>query len=208
MVIIFSGLYITCLYFKHGYIRLSNLFIICYVTRRYRYWRMGGNQGDNCLNKSSIVSVSKCCCFFINVGISKHEHTLIAKFVGPTWGLPGADRTQVGPMLATWTLLSGYTYQVTLDIPEAPLKVMVVMHGDVMTILTLCDENPLVPNIPHNIPHKVPGLWIFDDSLLLAWASCWINTRFLGDLRYHGTHMTSPMIYVSRYACSILHIMA
>ena len=32
---------------------------------------------------------------------------LIAKFMGPTWGPSGADRTQVGPMLAPWTLLSG-----------------------------------------------------------------------------------------------------
>ena len=35
-------------------------------------------------------------------------HTLIARFAGPTRGLSGADRTQVGPMLAPWTLLSGY----------------------------------------------------------------------------------------------------
>ena len=35
-------------------------------------------------------------------------HNLIARFMGPTWGLPGTDRTQVGPMWATWTLLSGY----------------------------------------------------------------------------------------------------
>ena len=27
--------------------------------------------------------------------------------MGPTWGSSGADRTQVGPMLAPWTLLSG-----------------------------------------------------------------------------------------------------
>ena len=33
--------------------------------------------------------------------------TQIAKFMGPTWGPPGADRTQVGPMLAPWNLLSG-----------------------------------------------------------------------------------------------------
>ena len=33
--------------------------------------------------------------------------TLIARFTGPTWGLSGADRTQVGAMLAPWTLLSG-----------------------------------------------------------------------------------------------------
>ena len=30
-------------------------------------------------------------------------YILIARFMGPTWGLPGADRTQVGPMLVTWT---------------------------------------------------------------------------------------------------------
>ena len=33
--------------------------------------------------------------------------SLIARFMGPTWCPPGADRTQVGPMLAPWTLLSG-----------------------------------------------------------------------------------------------------
>ena len=32
--------------------------------------------------------------------------SLIARFTGPTWGPPGAARTQVGPMLAPWTLLS------------------------------------------------------------------------------------------------------
>ena len=32
--------------------------------------------------------------------------TQIARFMGPTWGPSGADRTQVGPMLGPWTLLS------------------------------------------------------------------------------------------------------
>ena len=31
---------------------------------------------------------------------------LIARFLGPTWGPFGADRTQLGPMLASLTLLS------------------------------------------------------------------------------------------------------
>ena len=31
----------------------------------------------------------------------------IAKFMGPIWGPPGSCRTQVGPMLGPWTLLSG-----------------------------------------------------------------------------------------------------
>ena len=33
----------------------------------------------------------------------------IIKFMGPTWGPPGSCRPQIGPMLAPWTLLSGYT---------------------------------------------------------------------------------------------------
>ena len=33
--------------------------------------------------------------------------SLISKFMGPTWGPSGADRTQVSTMLAPWTLLSG-----------------------------------------------------------------------------------------------------
>ena len=33
--------------------------------------------------------------------------SLTARFMGPTWGPSGADRTQVGPMLDPWTLLSG-----------------------------------------------------------------------------------------------------
>ena len=50
-----------------------------------------------------------------NVFMSWYHHVvaihpqmpLIARFMGPTWGPSGADRTQVGPMLAPWTLLSG-----------------------------------------------------------------------------------------------------
>ena len=36
--------------------------------------------------------------------------SLIARFLGPTWGPSGADRTQVGSMLAPWTLLSGLVF--------------------------------------------------------------------------------------------------
>ena len=37
----------------------------------------------------------------------------IARFMRPTWGPPGAYRTQVGPMMAPWTLLSGWLLLVT-----------------------------------------------------------------------------------------------
>ena len=34
-------------------------------------------------------------------------YSLIARFMGPRWGPVGTDRTQLGPMLAPWTLISG-----------------------------------------------------------------------------------------------------
>ena len=34
-------------------------------------------------------------------------YTQVARFMGPPWGPSGDNRTQVGPMLAPWTLLSG-----------------------------------------------------------------------------------------------------
>ena len=38
---------------------------------------------------------------------TNRKKSLIARFMGPTWGPSGDDRTQVGPMLAPWTLLFG-----------------------------------------------------------------------------------------------------
>ena len=34
----------------------------------------------------------------------------IARFMGPTWGPSGSCRSQMGPMLASWTLLSGFSF--------------------------------------------------------------------------------------------------
>ena len=42
--------------------------------------------------------------------VTRNRHSLtslIASFMGPTWGPSGADRIQMGPMLAPWILLSG-----------------------------------------------------------------------------------------------------
>ena len=43
---------------------------------------------------------------------STYSSMMIARFMGPTWGPPGADRTLVGPMLAPWTLLSGLSSRI------------------------------------------------------------------------------------------------
>ena len=42
--------------------------------------------------------------------------SLIARFMGPTWGPPGSCRPQMGPMLAPRTLLSGiWSYKITWE---------------------------------------------------------------------------------------------
>ena len=56
--------------------------------------------------KSSVWYVSSYQVLFICLCL-QNKPSLIARFMGPTWGPSGADRTQVGPMLAPWTLLSG-----------------------------------------------------------------------------------------------------
>ena len=51
---------------------------------------------------------------FPDICVRSGRATPIARFMGPTWGQFGADRTQVGPMLAPWTLLSGISTIVRL----------------------------------------------------------------------------------------------
>ena len=46
--------------------------------------------------------------------------SLIARFMGPTWGPSGADRTQVGPILAPWNMLYGVWCSCSLPCPKQP----------------------------------------------------------------------------------------
>ena len=48
--------------------------------------------------------------------LSVSQSSLIPRFMGPKWGLPGADRTQVGPIWATWNLLFGIRH-VRISLP-------------------------------------------------------------------------------------------
>ena len=60
---------------------------------------------------------------------------LDARFMGPTWGPSGADRTQVGPMLAPWILLSGFrrlVVRVTLPEPMLTYWFFKTPHGVTM----------------------------------------------------------------------------
>ena len=41
-----------------------------------------------------------------------YNDDIMTWFVGPTWGSSGAGRGQAGPMLASWTLLSGNAFHI------------------------------------------------------------------------------------------------
>ena len=85
----------------------------CYfVTTSYIGWAQTWNQPW-----ISMTQKVKYLGFFVNFNAASNWAatlplhtgciTLIARLMGPTWGPFGADRTQVGLMLAPWTLLSG-----------------------------------------------------------------------------------------------------
>ena len=60
-------------------------------------WRVYDKQIVNCILRERVITGN---------GVLPRI-SLIARLMGPTWGPSGADRTQVGSMLAPWTLLSG-----------------------------------------------------------------------------------------------------
>ena len=70
----------------------------------------------------SVLCIGEFCCYHkfhdtidrcSSFSPSLHDDVMtseIARFMRPTWGPPGDNRTQVGPMLAPWTLLSGMAF--------------------------------------------------------------------------------------------------
>ena len=74
---------------------------LCYVSS-HQSWLVMSWRGI-----TAICAVSQGYHFSPMPASLRYATSPIARFMGPTWGPPGADRTQVGPMLATWTLLYG-----------------------------------------------------------------------------------------------------
>ena len=75
----------------------------------------------------------------------------IARFVGPTWGKPGADRTQVGPMLAPWTLLSGLVSTSFVRNIQASTTYMQILKRDIY--LCALDKMILTKTVLTTIRH-------------------------------------------------------
>ena len=114
--------------------------------------------------------------------------TPIARCLGSTWGPSGADRTQVGPMLAPWTLLSGYDCHwrnATLDLLlfyicgyiHAYVYLIVTMYMNVQIMFSrLIFERPLL--IARTI--KLSFHWnIYDVRIRKLYRMCISNTDMI-----------------------------
>ena len=87
----------------------------CHISERWYYYNIqsrGLETSRDLHGKTSVRLVNRgpdLTRYNIHFGsIITRSISLIARFMWPTWGPSGANRTQVGPMLAPWTLLSGY----------------------------------------------------------------------------------------------------
>ena len=114
---------------------------------------------------------------------------LIARFMWSKWGPPGADRAQLGPILTTWTLLSGVISRNVIEKQRWSVK--------------LCDSWcrhqmeyfprywPFVRGIqwsPVNSPHKGKWRGALMFPLICAWINGWVNNEEAGDLGRHPAH--------------------
>ena len=81
---------------KRNGIRNKNKKYIQFCSQHYTYYWPTVKCWDICRRSGGLVQ-----------GTST---SIIARFMGPTWGTSGADRSQVGSMLAPWTLLSGFEH--------------------------------------------------------------------------------------------------
>ena len=143
-------------------------------------------------------------------------YSLIGRFMGPTWGPSGADRTQMGPMLASWTLLSSNSIWALCFRKMRYLshffKTLIPDAHDTTTyyrriwwrhkMKTFSRYWPFVRwfhRSPVGSPHK--GQWrgtlVF--SLICSWTNGSVNNLDAGDLRRHRAHYDVTVIWCSWY---------
>ena len=130
--------------------------------------------------------------------------SLIARFMGPTWGPAGASRTQVGPMWATWTLPSEYIWSHYLHVGH---------RGNHLTTYRTINWLDVIcrPHFMESVANGISGRNILHDMLFVCrqteWCSYWI-------IRSYTTHnnklaqihflLTESMFFCSIFYCIIL----
>ena len=103
-----------------------------------------------CVSKDLFVSI-----FFLWIMIVRKAPSQITKFMGPTWGRPGSCRPQTGPIMAPWTLLSGY-------VPYCDRCLSWQRHNSLIIFSRLCYIAILkhvLPSVHYNDANILVFLW-------------------------------------------------
>ena len=104
---------------------------------------------------------------------------LTARFTGPTWGPTGTDRTQVDPMLAPSTLLSGYELLTCCCCPSLiSWCAASQMASTISSGVKICMVDWYSPSCQLAADRQIlTGVWLLHHlrTHVLQWASCQIR---------------------------------
>ena len=108
------------------------------------------------------------CCVWV-------DSSLIARLMGPTWGPSGADRTQVGPMLAPWTLKSGLlVLRLWRNINVVRLVSLVALMFCSSTAWNRSNKDSIPRHAAHTRPiHVFAECWTFCSGLNVLKCALW-----------------------------------
>ena len=79
--------------------------------------------GESCAESSTCWKWERC-----------PKTSLAARFMGPIWGPSGADRTQMGPMLAPWTLRYGLEFMTVCNINKEHIRTVMLSSVDSISL--------------------------------------------------------------------------
>ena len=143
-----------------------------------------------------------------NINLSRPsdaKSALIARFMGPPWGTSGADRTQVGPMLAPWTLLSGCASESCPSLIQIIICCLFVWHqvivwanADVLLFgplgtnfneISMKNTCSLQENFFYNIVRKITAYlsqpYCVNGLNSVDWFASWTNNNILLFYKFH-----------------------
>ena len=146
-----------------------------------------------------------------------HSLTPIASFMGPTWGPSGAYRTQVGPMLAPWTLLSG-------EFVDGPITTIIHRNSSSGISGPLCTMHESGAWMSNYIPHyhtdalthwgRVTHICVSKSTIIGSdnglspgqrQAIIWTNAGILL-IRTLGTNFSEILIEITTFSFKKMHL--